>query len=67
MFIRKPDCSTGSKAMRFLCDVTATLCPRRVVGSLHVSHWRIAIAAVIDAILTDYPLELASLLREKGP
>jgi glycerophosphoryl diester phosphodiesterase len=29
-------------------------------------HWRVAIDAGIDAILTDYPLELASLLREKG-
>lgn len=26
-------------------------------------HWRVAIDAGIDAILTDYPLELASLLR----
>jgi hypothetical protein len=26
-------------------------------------QWRVAIDAGIDAILTDYPLELASLLR----
>lgn len=29
-------------------------------------HWRVAIDAGIDAILTDYPLELASLLRENS-